>query len=42
MYNKLPDDLAELVSKKKCFLQQLKKYIYAKPFYSVNEYLNAP
>jgi hypothetical protein len=41
IYNKLPDDLAELVSNKKRFLQQLKKYLTAKPFYSVEEYLNA-
>jgi len=41
IYNKLPDDFAELVSKKKCFLLQLKKYLTDKPFYSVEEYLNA-
>jgi len=41
IYNKLPDDLAELVSKKKCILLQLKKYLTGKPFYSVEEYLNA-
>jgi hypothetical protein len=40
IYNKLPDDLAELVSTNKCLLLQLKKYITAKPFYSVEEYLN--
>ena len=38
IYNKLPDDLAELVSNKKCFLLQLKKYVTDKPFYSVEEY----
>ena len=27
IYNKLPDDLAELVVNKKCFLLQLKKYL---------------
>jgi hypothetical protein len=36
IYNKLPDDLTE-----KCFLQHLKKYLIAKPFYSIEEYLNA-
>jgi hypothetical protein len=41
IYNKLPDDLAELVSNKKHFLLQLKKYLANKPFYSVEEYLNA-
>jgi len=41
VYNVLPDDLAELVLNKKCFLLQLKKYLTDKPFYSVAEYLNA-
>jgi hypothetical protein len=41
IYNQLPDDVAELVSNKKCYLQQLKKHLTAKPFYSVEEYLNA-
>jgi hypothetical protein len=36
IYNEPPDDLAELVSNKKCFLLQLKKS--DKPFYSVEEY----
>jgi hypothetical protein len=38
--NKLPDDLAELVSNKRIVLQ-LKKYLTDKPFYSLEEYLNA-
>jgi len=37
----LPDDLAELVLNKKRFLIQLKKYLTEKPFYSLEEYLNA-
>jgi len=41
IYNKLPDDLAELVSNRKGFLLQLKKYLTDKPFYSVEEFLNA-
>jgi len=41
IYNKLPDDLAKLVSNKKRFLLQLKKYLTDKPFYSLEEYLNA-
>jgi len=41
IYNKLPDDFAELVSNKKCFLLQLKKYVTDKPFYSLEEYMNA-
>jgi hypothetical protein len=32
VYNKLPDDLAKLVSNKKRFLLQLKKYLADKPF----------
>jgi len=40
IYNKLPDDLAKLVSNKKCFLLRL-KYLTDKPFYSVEECLNA-
>jgi hypothetical protein len=39
IYNKLPDDLAELVPNRKCFLLQLKKYLTDKPFYSVEEYV---
>jgi len=41
IYNKLPDDLPELVSNKKHFLLQLKKYLTDMPFYSLEEYLNA-
>jgi hypothetical protein len=41
IYNKLPDDLAKIVSNKKSFLLQLKKYLADKPFYSLEEYLNA-
>jgi hypothetical protein len=41
IYNKLPDNLAELVSNKKCFLLQQKNYLADKPFYSLEEYLNA-
>ena len=42
IYNKLPDDLAELVLNKKLFLLQLKKkYLTDKPFYSIEEYLKA-
>jgi hypothetical protein len=40
IHNKLLDDLAELISNKKCFLLQLKKYLTDNPFYSV-EFLNA-
>jgi hypothetical protein len=41
IYDKLSDDLAELVLNKKCFLTQLKKYLTEKLFYSLEEYLNA-
>ena len=41
IYNKLPDDLAKIVSNKKHFLLQLKTYLADKPFYSLEEYLNA-
>jgi len=37
IYNKLPGDLSEIVSNKKCFLLQLKKCLTDKPFYSVEE-----
>jgi hypothetical protein len=40
IYNKLPD-LAKIVSNKKRFLLQLKKYLADKPFHSLEEYLNA-
>jgi hypothetical protein len=38
IYHKLTDDLAELVSNKKCFLVQLKKYLTGEPFYSAEEH----
>ena len=41
IYNKLPDDLAELLSNKKRFLLQLKKCLTDKPFYSLEEYFIA-
>jgi hypothetical protein len=34
IYKKLPDELAELVSNKTCFLLKRKKYLADKPFYS--------
>jgi hypothetical protein len=40
IYNKLPDDLAYLITKKKLFLLELKKYIITKPYYSLEEFLN--
>jgi hypothetical protein len=38
IYNKLPDDLAKLISDKKQFLKQLKKYLIDKPFYTMEEF----
>ena len=40
IYNKLPDDLAYLITKKKQFLLELKKYLVTKPYYSLEEFLN--
>jgi len=41
IYSKLPDDLAELVSNRKRFLLQLKKYLTDMLFYSLEEHWNA-
>jgi len=41
IYNNLPDDLAQLVSSRKHFLIQLKKYLINNPFYSVEEFIQA-
>jgi hypothetical protein len=41
IYDKLPDDFAELVLNKKRFLLHLKKYLTDKPCYSLEEYFNA-
>jgi len=41
IYNNLPDDLARLVSSRKHFLIQLKKYLTDNPFYSVEEFIQA-
>jgi hypothetical protein len=39
IYNKLPDDLAKLISDKKHFLLQLKKPVSDdKPFYTMEEF----
>ena len=40
IYNKLPDDLAYLITKKRPFLLELKKYLITKPYYSLEEFLN--
>jgi hypothetical protein len=39
-YNKLPDDLAHLITKKKSFLLELKKYLITKPYYHLEEFSN--
>jgi hypothetical protein len=38
IYNKLPDDLAKIISNKKQFLKQLKKYLIDKPFCTMEEF----
>jgi hypothetical protein len=38
IYNKLPDDLANLIQYKRQFLSQLKKYLMDQPFYSLEEF----
>ena len=40
IYNKLPDDLAYLITKKRQFLLELKKHLITKPYYSLEEFLN--
>jgi hypothetical protein len=40
IYNKLPNDLAYLITKKKQLLLEFKKYLIAKPYYSLEEFLN--
>jgi len=40
IYNKLPDNLAYLIIKKKQFLLELKKHLITKPYYSLEEFLN--
>jgi hypothetical protein len=40
IYNKLPDDLANLILNKKLFLSQLKKYLIDRPFYTLEEFFN--
>jgi len=41
IYNNLPNDLARLVSSRKHFLIQLKKYLMDNPSYSVEEFIQA-
>jgi len=40
IYNKLPDDLANLILNKKQLLSQLKGYLLDRPFYTLEEFLN--
>ena len=41
VYNRLSDAIAELVTNKKFFSQQLKKYLIDKPFYSLGEFMDS-
>jgi hypothetical protein len=40
VYNALPHNIAELILQKKEFITKLKKYLLAKAYYSVEEYMN--
>ena len=40
VYNKLAYNIAERISQNKGFLTNLRKYLLAKAFYSVEEYMN--
>jgi hypothetical protein len=40
VFNKLPHNIAELISHNKSFLTKFKKYLLGKAFYSVDEYMN--
>jgi hypothetical protein len=40
IYNRLLDDLANLILNNKPFLSQLKKYLIERPFYTLEEFLN--
>jgi len=40
IYNKLPNNIAELILQNKGFLTNLKKYLLRKAYYSVEEYMN--
>jgi len=42
IYNKLPNNIAELILQNKGFLTNLKKYLLEKARYSVEEYVNDP
>jgi hypothetical protein len=39
VYNKLPNDLAKLITNKKSFLDRLRVYLIDKPFYTLEEFL---
>ena len=40
VYNKLPEDLANLLQNKKQFIFQLKKYLTNKPYYTLQEFFD--
>ena len=40
VFNKLPHNIAELISHSKSFLTKLKRYLLRKSFYSIDEYMN--
>jgi hypothetical protein len=41
IYNNLPDDLASQVTHKKQFVWNLKKYLIERPYYTLQEFMNA-
>jgi hypothetical protein len=41
IYNSLPDDVALNLMNKKQFLSKLKKYLIDRPFYTLDEFMNA-
>ena len=40
VYNKLPGEMANLISDKKQFLRKLKTYLLDRPYYTLGEFLN--
>jgi hypothetical protein len=38
IYNKLPNDLAKLITKKESFLDKLRAYLVDKPLYTLDEF----
>ena len=41
IFNKMPDYIAELALRIKCFISHMKKYLTDKAFYSIEEHMNS-